>query len=177
LVLWGDRLYVIWGEFNGLSEDSKTRSVEPERRVLGVVEQYMRGKRAEIEVNEYEVDREYERLWLKIPLSEGTSKLLGGRAKAPVALFRNLGWPLSDDAHTMVQHIAGNLGRATLRLFDWITLAKYAMEVLKIVPNKPLVFVLAVTITRTKNGFDSILRISPIGTASEALQAAYSGSV
>jgi len=174
LVLWGDRLYVIWGEFDGLSKDDKTKSVELERRILGVVEQYMRRERAEIDVNEYEVDREYERLWLEVPLSEDASKLLGGRAKAPLALFRNLGWLLSDDARTMIQHITGNPGQATLRLFDWVALAKYAIEVLKIVPDKPLVFVLAINyIARTKNGFNPILRVSPIGTASEALQTAY----
>jgi len=52
---------------------------------------------AGIAVEAYDVDDEYKRLWLEVPLSTSATRLLGGRDKAPVTLFRNLGWLLSDD--------------------------------------------------------------------------------
>jgi len=71
------------------------------------------------------------------------SRLLSGRDKAPIALFRNLGWLLSDDARKTLKHAAGNPGQVATRLFDWIALAKYAMEQ-EIAPRAPLAFRLAI---------------------------------
>jgi len=171
LALWGDKLYAIWGEFDNLPKNGRSRSVEIERRVLDVIKHFKRSKRVEIEVEEYEVDREYERLWLEVPLPEGASKLLGGRSKAPVALFRNLGWLLSDDNRSRLTHGSGNLGQVTVRIFDWIATASYARRTL---PSSPLVFKLSIhDVSRTKDGVNPLVDIHVIGTASEIIRAIY----
>jgi len=171
LVLWNRSLYVIWGEFNDLPKKGYIRSVEIERRVVDVIEQYRRVERVEVEVEEYEVDREYERLWLEIPLPESVSKLLGGRSKAPVALFRNLGWLLSDDSRFRLEHASSNPSQAAMRAFDWIAIAMYAK---KGSSNSPLVFRLSVyQIIRTKEGDNPLIEMWPIGTAAEIIQTVY----
>jgi len=85
-------------------------------------------EQAGIAVKLYEVNEECKRLWIEVPLPKPVSRLLGGRDRAPMALFRNLGWLLSDDARRRLSHGAGNPGQTSVRLFDWIALAKYVME-------------------------------------------------
>jgi len=170
LVLWNDKLYVIWGEFDGLSKDGKKRAIEIERRVLDVIERHRRGERVG-EVDEYEVDREYERLWFEVPLPESVSKLLGGRDKAPVALFRNLGWLLSDDSRTKLIHGAGNPGQTAARIFDWIAIATYAKRGLS---TSPLVFKFKVIeVAKTKDGDNPQVKVLAIGTAAKIIQTIY----
>jgi len=171
LVLWDDKLYVIWGEFDGLSKDGKKRAIEIERGVLDVIERQKRIESVEMETEEYEVEREYERLWLEVHLPEGASKLLGGRSKAPVALLRNLGWLLSDDDRFRVEHTSGNLGQAAMRVFDWIAIAMYAKRALQ---NSPLVFRQSVyQVVKTKEGMNPLIKVWAVGTAAEIIQAVY----
>jgi len=174
LVLLKDKLYVIWGEFDGLSRDGKKRATEVEYRVLDIVERYKRGKRVEMEVEEYEIDREYERLWFEVPLPKSVSKLFGEKDKAPVVLFRNLGWLLSDDVRSEVAHTAGNRGQVAARLFDWIAFAKYVINTLRVKSDRPLIFKLSINkISKTKDGNNPLIGMRPIGTASEIIHMAY----
>jgi len=174
LVLW-DKLYVIWGEFDKLPRNSMLRAAEVERRIVDIVKRHKRGERADMQVDEFDVDREYERLWFDVPLPGNISKLFGGRDRAPVALFRNLGWLLSDDFRQYLRHGAGNAGQAAVRLFDWIALAKYTIDVLKGASEGLLVFKLAVYyVAKTKKGVNPRLEMRPIGTAAEAIRMAYS---
>jgi len=169
LVVWNDYLYVIWDDFNVKSRSGKPRPVKVERKVVDVIQNLRTG------VDVYEIDKEYERLWLEVPLPEGVRKLLGGGDKAPVALFRNLGWLLSDDARTTLAHDAGKSGQVALRLFDWIALAKYAVKRLGLGDDKPLVFRLAVRfITKTKKGENPVVHIRPIGFATRVIRGVYS---
>ncbi|ABO08639.1 hypothetical protein [Pyrobaculum calidifontis] len=173
LILWNDKLYTIWGEFDDLPKNGRLRVDEVGRRVTNVIEWYKRGEEVEVEVKEYDIDKEYERLWFEVPLSNNISKLLGGRDRAPIALFRNLGWLLSDDWRQLLGHTAGNFGQMTMRLFDWISLVKYKMT-REFSPNVLLIFRFMVNrMTKTKNGENPIVKIRPIGTAVEAVQAAY----
>jgi len=173
-VLWNDKLYVIWGEFNGLPRESKSRVVEIERRVLETIGRYKRGEEVELEVEEYTIDDEYKRLWLEVPLPENVSKLLGGKGEAPVTLFRNLGWLLSDDRRTELAHISSNPGQTALRLFDWIALVKYAVEKLKLGEDKPLVFKLVIhRVVKTKAGGNPNISVRPIGTSADVIKDVY----
>jgi len=166
-----DKLYVIWGDFDGIPKKGRQRAVEIERRVVDVIERYKRGEKVEVEVEEYEVDREYERLWLEIPMSGGASKLLGGMDRVPIALLRNLGWLLSDDGRYILVHISSNLGQVAMKIFDWIAMAMYAK---KGSANRPLIFRLAVyQFTRTRNGINPSILVQPIGTAAKIIRAAY----
>jgi len=159
LIIWNNHLYVIWGDFN---------AVEIERRIIDAVQNRRIG------VDVYEIDREYERLWFEVPLPESVSKLLGGRDKAPVALFRNLGWLLSDDSRAKLVHEAGNPGQVALRLFDWIALAEYAVKRLGLDEDRPLVFKLAVRrITKTKKGKNPQVYIRPIGFSASVIKEMY----
>jgi len=125
-------------------------------------------------VEVFDVDVDYKRLWLEIPLIKPVSRLLGQRDRAPVALFRNLGWLLSDDRRGSLKHSASNPGQIALRLFDWITLAKYAIEVLNLSPNKTLVFKLAVRqVTETVMGISPTVEMWPVGTAAEVIRGLY----
>jgi len=108
LVLWGDKLYVIWGEFGELPRNNQLRAAEIERRITDVVWRYKRGEKVDVQVEEFEIDDEYRRLWLGVPLPGDASKLLGGRGKAPVALFRNLGWLLNDDSRFGLEYTSSN---------------------------------------------------------------------
>jgi len=166
LVLWNDKLYVVWEE-----KDIQSEIAEIEHLVLDIIERYKRGEKVDVQVGEYEGDREYERLWLEIPLLEGASELLSGRAKAPVALFKNLGWLLSDDDRSRPLHGSGNLGQIAVRLFDWIALAKYASGVSS---NYPLVFKLSIyRMAKTKNGINPHLIVRPVGTAADVIRSIY----
>jgi len=128
LVLWNNKAYVIWGEFDGLPRSGKQRFAEIERRVIYLIGRYERSKDVNELIDIYEIDHEYERLWFKVPLPKSISNLLGEKDEAPVALFRNLGWLLSDDARQQVTHGAGNPGQIAVRLFDWIALVKYTIQ-------------------------------------------------
>jgi len=122
-------------------------------------------------VNEYEIDREYEHLWFEIPLPKSVSKLLGGKSEVPVALFRNLGWLLSDDIRIEVRHSSSNPGQVTMRLFDWIAVAMYAKRGLG---SDPLVFKLSVyQVGKTKDGVNPLIEMWPIGTAAEVIETIY----
>ena len=125
-------------------------------------------------VGVFDIDVDYKRLWLEIPLVEPVSRMLGQRDRAPVALFRNLGWLLSDDRRGSLKHSASNPGQIALRLFDWIALAKYAIEVLNLSPNKPLVFKLAVRqATKTVMSISPTVEMWPVGTAAEVIRGLY----
>jgi len=166
-----DKLYIIWGDFNGIPKKGWQRAVEIERRVVNAIERYKRGEKVDVQVDEFEIDDEYRRLWLEVPLPEGTSKLLGGKAKVPVALFRNLGWLLSDDNRYILVHSSSNLGQVAMKIFDWIAMAMYAK---KGSANRPLIFRLAVyQFTRTKNGVNPLILVQPIGTAAKIIRTAY----
>jgi len=170
IVLWDDKLYVIWGELDGLPKESKKRAVAMERKVLDIVLQYRKGLGVSVEVDEYDVDREYERLWLEVPLPNTAAKLLGGKNRAPIALFRNLGWLLSDDRRSEISHGANNMGQATVRLLDWIALATYVARS----TDKPFIFKLTVyQFNVTKSGVSHQVKISPIGTTRDAIMHAY----
>jgi len=128
---------------------------------------------AGIAVETYDVDDEYKRLWLEVPLPTSAFRLLGGRGRAPIALFRNLGWLLSDDWRRQFGHAAGNFGQIAVRLFDWIALAEYAME-RGIVPKAPLAFTLRIRkVTKTRNGYNPTVDVWPTGATYEALFLAY----
>jgi len=121
LVLWDDRLYVIWSEFSGLPRSGQQRDIEIERKAMDIVTRHRQSKNIVeniVEVDEFKVDSEYERLRLEVPLSKSVSRLLGGRDRAPVALFRNLGFLLSDDWRYKIGHLANNPGQIALRLFE-----------------------------------------------------------
>jgi len=162
-VLWDNKLYVFYDDVpigDGLRGDE-------------LEEVAWEAKQAGIPVKRYEVDDEYKRLWLEVPLPRPVSRLLGGRDKALVALFRNLGWLLSDDVRKQLGHGTGKLGQAAVRMFDWIALAKYAME-REIAPRAPLVFKLSIyLITRGKRGKNPIVEVRPVGTATETTSAVY----
>jgi len=171
LALWGNRLYAIWGEFDDLPKNGRARSVKIERRVLDIINRHRRNERVEMEVDEYEIDREYERLWLEVPLPGDASKLLGGKGKAPVALLRNLGWLLSDDNRFELIHKSSNLGQATVRIFDWVAIVAYAKRGL---PSSPPVFKLSVHfVSKTKDGTNPLVETWPIGTAADIIRAIY----
>jgi len=171
LVLWNDKLYVIWGEFDNLPKESKRRSAAAERMALSTIRRYEQGASLNVEVEEYEIDREYERLLLEVPLPEDASKLLGGWSKAPVALFRNLGWLLSDDSRRDFVHRSNNLGQVAMRIFDWIALAMYSK---KFMPAVPLVFKLSVyQIAVSNKGLNASIDVRTIGRATKIIKSIY----
>jgi len=163
VVLWENGLYVFYDDVpvgDGLRGDE-------------LEEIAWEAEQAGVSVKVYDVDEEYKRLWLEVPLPKPVSRLLGGRDKAPVALFRNLGWLLSDDARKRFSHAAGNPGQVAVRLFDWMALAKYAME-REIAPRAPLVFKLSIyLITRSERGKNPIVKVHPVGTTAETISAVY----
>jgi len=162
LVVQDKWLYVIWGEFDDLPKNGQLRAIEIESRVVNLVKRYERGIVEGMDVDKYQVDGEYKRFWLEVPLPPTVSRVLGGRDRAPIALFRNLGWLLSDDYRNDLQHAAANFGQVALRIFDWIALARYAIDVLRIAMDKPLVFKLSVSyiVETSKN---PIVVVHPIG--------------
>jgi len=174
LVLLDKNLYIIFGEFDDLSRDGRTRSVEIERRIIDIIGRYKQGKDVNVEVVEFEIDSEYRRLWFEVPLPEDVSKLLGGKDKAPIAIFRNLGWLLSDDARRDLRHGSNNIGQLVIRIFDWIALIKYAIDVLRLSSDRPLVFKLAVyDATKTRNGINPLVSVWAIGTTVKILETVY----
>jgi len=171
LALWNGKLYVIWGEFDDLPKNGRLRAAEVERRVVDVIKRYKRGEKVDVQVDEFEIDDEYKRLWFEVPLPEGASKLIGGRDKAPVALFRNLGWLLSDDNRFEVMHTSSNPGQAAMRVFDWIAIALYAKRGS---PRGPLVFRLSVhQVAKTKDGVNPSIEVRAIGTVARIIRTIY----
>jgi len=170
LVLFGDKLYVIWGRFENLPRSIPLRSAEIERRIIEIIQ----GKNAGIDVSVYEVDREFERLWFEITLPKTASKLFGKRDRVPVILLRSLGWLLSDDSRLRLKHEAANLGQAAIRLFDWIAMAEYVAKMLKKSFNKPIIFKISVyQIGETKSGKNPKVSIHPIGTTNTLIEDGY----
>jgi len=174
VVLWGRRLHVVWGMVDGLNDfaegDGKVEYI------ADIIKRYWQGEDVALRIDAFSVDGEYRRYWPEISLSKDVSKLLGGRDKAPVALFRNLGWLLSDDSRDLrgVQHMAGNPGQVALRLFDWIALTKYAIDVLKIAPDKPLMFKLSIHyVSSTRDGPNPALVATAVGSTTKVLQSVY----
>jgi len=177
LVLLNDRVYLLLGEIvGGLPKSPPIRSAKIEYKVMNIIEQYRGGGRAGRYVDEFEIDDEYRRLWIEVPLPENASKLLGGQSKAPVALFTNLGWLLSDDGRSRPIHTSSNIGQVALRLFDWIALTKYAVNVLKMAPDTPLVFKLSVyEATKSKDGIiKPQIEVRPLVTTKNIIQSIYS---
>jgi len=159
VALWEKRLYVLYDKVRLRGRELEELAREAEQ--------------AGITVEMYDIDDEYKRLWLEVPLPKTVSRLLGGRDRAPVALFRNLGWLLSDDWRQQLGHAAGNPGQVATRLFDWIALAEYAVE-RGIAPKAPLAFRLAIDrITQTREGMNPLVEIRPIGATYETLFVAY----
>jgi len=173
LALWRNRLYIIWGEFEGLPRKPQLRATEVERRVIEIVKGHNRNDdNALIEV--FDVDEEYDRLWLELSLSNSVSTLLGGRNSVPVVLFRNLGWLLSDDVRKDVAHRTNNFGQMATRLFDWIALIEYAIKKLWISPNVPLIFRLVIDrVAKTEKGYSPSLRARPLGVTREIILTIY----
>jgi len=157
--LWEKRLYVLYDKVRLRGRELEELAREAEQ--------------AGITVEMHDIDDEYKRLWLEVPLPKTVSRLLGGRDRAPVALFRNLGWLLSDDWRQQLGHAAGNPGQVATRLFDWIAMAEYAVE-RGIAPKAPLAFRLAIDrITQTREGMNPLVEIRPIGATYETLFVAY----
>lgn len=163
IALWEKRLYVYYDNV----------PIGDELRGHKLKEVAWEAKQAGIPVEAYDVDEEYKRLWLEVPLPKLVSRLLGGRDKGPVVLFRNLGWLLSDDWRREIRHAAGNFGQVAVRLFDWIALAEYAV-VRGIAPKAPLAFKLAIRkVTKSGGCENPTVDARPIDTTAEAIQAAY----
>jgi len=174
LALWGNRWYVVWGEFGGLPKKGQVRANVIERKIVDLVMRYRRGEKTELQVEEHEFKDEYERFQLEVPLPRSVSKLMRRKDKAPVALFRNLGWLLSDDTRQYLLHGAGNPGQMALRLYDWIMLARYGIKALKLPADRPLVFKLEIKrLVITTKGVNPTIIVRPIGTAMKIISAVY----
>jgi len=172
LTLWGTQLYAVWGGPDGVPQNKRSIDMTPEYAdILSKLnKRELNGVSAEV----FEVDHEYRRLWLEIPLPKLVSELLGGRSKAPIALFRNLGWLLSDDKRQKLRHRVGNVGQVSVRVFDWIALAKYATQVLKIAPDRSLMLkLIADRVTKTRNGNNPSIEIRLVGDMEKAVRATY----
>jgi len=172
LILWGTQLYAVWEGSDGVSQNKRSIDVTPEYAdILSKLNKHeLNGVSAEV----FEIDHEYRRLWPEIPLPKLASELLGGRCKAPLTLFRNLGWLLSDDKRQKLRHRAGNVGQISARIFDWIALAKYATQVLKIAPDRPLMFkLIADRVTKTSNGNNPSIEIRLVGDMEKTIRTTY----
>jgi len=177
VVLWNKLLYVVWGELDNLPRNAQLRVAEIERKIRRIIEDYERGKNVNVEIWSFDLGSSaaYEQLILEVPLPKTVSKLLNGKDSAPIILFRNLGWLASDDSRHRVEHGSGVSGQTVLRLLDWIVLAKYAIDVLKIESQGMLIFKLIVrSVSKTRRGYNPSIVVSPIGLAARAIQGAYS---
>jgi len=175
VVVWNKRLYVIWGEFDYLPRNAQLRTVEMERRVRKVLEDYEQDKLHEHEIWAFDLsgDTTYEALLQEVPLPKTASKLLMGKDRAPVILFRNLGWLASDDSRHRVEHGSDVNGQTMLRLFDWIIFAKYAIKI-KGASEDILIFKLKVAkVAKTRRGYNLSIIMAPIGLAAEVIKDAY----
>jgi len=174
LVVWKNRLYVIWKEFDKLPKNKILRSIEIENRITILINKFEHGKNMDIPMEIFDIDEEYKRLWLEVSLPTLVSDFIGRKTKVPLALFRNLGWLLSDDWRGRFGHGASNSGQIALRLFDWIALAKYAIDVLRITQDKPLVYRLKINrVTKSGDGYNPLVEVWPIGTTAKTLRTVY----
>ena len=105
ITLWRRRLYVFYDK---IPIDNRLRGRILEELAREAVQADNTGET-------YDVDEEYKRLWFEVPLPKFVSRLLGRRDRAPVMLFRNLGWLLSDDTRNRLSHGAGNPGQVAVR--------------------------------------------------------------
>jgi len=166
LALVDETLYVIWGEFKNLPREVNRRVAAIEQRILDVIERYKRGEMVDMQIEEHSIDKEYKRLWLEVPLPSNAVNLFGGKDRAPIALFRNLGWLLSDDSRNRLEHRTGNLGQMAVRIFDWIAT--------KVANSEPLIFKLSISyVAKTKKGVSPSILIRPIGKTSLLIQDFY----
>jgi len=174
LVLYRNQLYVIWGELENLPQNGMQRHLEIDEVIYDIIKS-RRHNKADAEIREYEVDEEYRRLWIEVPLPNSVSKLIGGVNKAPIALFRNLGWLLSDDGRRTFRHGTGNKGQIVARLFDWIALIRYIEAMGKADTDRFLTFKLSVySVNITEDGYNSLIEANPLGATTVALRKTYS---
>jgi len=173
LVLLKDRLYVLWEDPNSTLHDRK--GPELVHWIINIFKKHNIGENVGTSVDIFEVDDdEVKRFWLEVPLPSSVSRLFNGKDKIPVALFRNLGWLLSDDWRQKLGHVAGNIGQVVARLLDWIALAKYAEAVLSAAEDTPLIFRLKVyRVIETRRGYNSTVSVLPIGTTKELISTVY----
>jgi len=160
-VLWRDKPYIVWKEFDGLTENMRLRGFEIENRIAELIEQFEQGGKVDVPVIALSTCNECKRFHLSVRFNG---------LKMPIALFRNLGWLLSDDDRYEVIHETGTVGQATLRLFDWLSLVTYVAKVEKI--TKPIVFKLHVRHITESTGNPNIKMYS-LGTATEIIKHAY----
>jgi len=167
LVIWKDKLYAIFGEFEDVPKRGRVKSRVVERLAI---EHALRCEQKPC-TNVKIVDisgSEYERFWLEVPLSESASKILGGKDRAPVALFRNIGWLLSDDYRRDLMHGANNPGQIALRIYDWVALARYFER------DAPLVFKLVSRqLNMTKEGLSVSVKVTPVGKTGRLIKRIY----
>jgi len=116
-------------------------------------------------VKKIDIDREYERLWLEVPVPQ---HLFGGRDVVPLVLLRNYGWLLSDDSRQRFKHIAGNLGQVAARLFDWIALAMYNGT------RIPIMFrIYSYSVSKTRDEINPFVVIEPAGQTLKLMYEVY----
>jgi len=161
LAFWKGMLYVIWGEFDGLTDNMRMRGFEIEDRIAELILQFEQGNKVDATVITLGTCDVCKRFYLSV---------MYNGSNVPISLFRNLGWLLSDDNRYEVIHETGNSGQATLRLLDWLSLAVYMAEIEKV--SKPIVFKLNVRHITESTGNPNI-RIYFIGTATEIIKRAY----
>jgi len=169
-----ERLYVIWGEPEGIPRSGRQRSVVLERAILDVLTKIKGGIFNGLQISIFDIDDEYKRLWINIPLPKASAGLIGKKS-VPVVLFRAIGWILSDDSRDKVYHGANNVGQIALRIFEYISLIRYAVEVLKLESDKPAVFKLSAYNTTKSKKYDKSVKvdIEPLTTAATVIRKVY----
>jgi len=160
-VLWRDRPYIVWKEFDGLTENMRLRGFEIENGIAELIEQFEQGGKVDAPVIALSTCNACKRFHLSVRFNG---------LKMPIALFRNLGWLLSDDDRYEVIHETGTVGQATLRLLDWLSLVTYVTRIEKI--TKPIVFKLHVRHITESTGHPNI-KIYSLGTATEIIKRMY----
>jgi len=173
VVLWNNRLYILWDEVAGSLNGKGPYGKRLELELMSLISRFERGD-VNVGITVTDIDNAVSNLLFEVPLPETVSKQLNGKMTAPIVLFKNLGWLLTDDGRRELRHETNNLGQATARLIDWIALAKYAVDVLKTVENRPLVFkLMSHSVSFTKKGLSVKIEIHPIGTAAKAIKKVY----
>jgi len=169
-----ERLYVIWGEPEGIPRSGRQRSVMLERAILNILTKIKGDVFNGLQINIFDIDDEYKRLWINIPLPKASASLIG-KENVPVVLFRAIGWILSDDNRDRVYHGASNVGQIALRIYEYISLIRYAVEVLRLESDKPVVFKLSVyNVTKSKKYDKSVkVDIEPLTTAATIIRKVY----
>ena len=173
VVFWNNRLYILRDEVAGSLNGKGPYGKRLELELMSLVSRFELGE-VNVGITVIDIDNAVSNLLFEVPLPETVSKQLNGKMTAPIALFKNLGWLLTDDSRRELRHTTNNLGQATARLIDWIALAKYAKDVLKIVENRPLVFKLVShSVSFTKKGLSVGIEIQPIGTVAKVIKKVY----